>query len=129
MMNSIAFLGVSALIFLCVSPSLQNSYVIKTFDAKVDHFTFTTNETFKLRYLINDSWWDPTLTTSSIFFYTGNEGDITLFSDNAGLVWEWAPEFNALVVFAEHRYYGESMPFGNLSFSVSVYTLVSSYIR
>uniref|UniRef100_A0A0A9WII6 Lysosomal Pro-X carboxypeptidase n=1 Tax=Lygus hesperus TaxID=30085 RepID=A0A0A9WII6_LYGHE len=120
-MNSIKFLGVFALIF-CVSPSLQYDYKVKTFDTKLDHFTFTTNATFKLRYLINDSWWDPTLTTSPIFFYTGNEGDITLFSDNAGLVWEWAPDFNALVVFAEHRYYGESLPFGNLSFTDPKYS-------
>lgn len=37
-----------------------------------------------------------------IFFYTGNEGSIEEFWDNTGFVFDIAPEFNALVVFAEH---------------------------
>ena len=35
------------------------------------------------------------------------------FDSNAGLMWESAPAFNALLVFAEHRYYGHSKPFGS----------------
>lgn len=48
---------------------------------QVDHFDFTKKITFKLRYLINDTYWG-TERNSPIFFYAGNEGDITDFSDN-----------------------------------------------
>lgn len=30
-------------------------------------------------------------------------------------MWDMAPMFNALLLFAEHRFYGETLPFGNKS--------------
>ncbi|KAL0276297.1 UNVERIFIED_CONTAM: hypothetical protein PYX00_003896 [Menopon gallinae] len=91
------------------------SYVVKSFEVPVDHFSFSRNDSFRMRYLINDTYWDGK--TGPIFFYTGNEGAIEMFADNSGFIWEIAPSFKALIVFAEHRYYGASLPFGDKSLS------------
>lgn len=65
-------------------------------------------------YLINESY--STSKEDPIFFYTGNEGSIETFAENTGLMWDLAPKFNAIVVFAEHRYYGKTLPFANQSY-------------
>lgn len=92
------------------------TYDIFNFTQPLDHFNFENSDrSFQMRYLINDQYWRkpaPGVTAGPIFFYTGNEGPITLFADNTGFMWDIAPEFEALLVFAEHRYYGASMPFG-----------------
>lgn len=97
------------------SHSAKYKYEIKTFDVRVDHFSFAVQDTFKLRYLINDTW--SKTENAPIFFYTGNEGRIEVFAENTGFLWESARKFGALVIFAEHRYYGESLPYGNKSFA------------
>ncbi|XP_074996288.1 lysosomal Pro-X carboxypeptidase isoform X4 [Calonectris borealis] len=84
---------------------------------QIDHFGFDENLTFQQRYLVADQHWKKD--NGPILFYTGNEGDITWFCNNTGFMWDVAEELNAMLVFAEHRYYGESLPFGNESFSDS----------
>ncbi|KAB1272497.1 Lysosomal Pro-X carboxypeptidase [Camelus dromedarius] len=84
---------------------------------RVDHFGFNTDKTFKQRYLIADRHWKKD--GGSILFYTGNEGDIIWFCNNTGFMWDVAEELKAMLVFAEHRYYGESLPFGSNSFKDS----------
>ena len=84
------------------------------FNATIDHFNFRPTEeaTFPLRFLVNDQFWQGN-TSGPCFFYAGNEANIWQFVNNSGFLFEAAKEFHALVVFAEHRYYGTSKPFGN----------------
>ena len=84
---------------------------------QLDHFSFVNNASFRQRIIVSMDHWRPQ--EGVIFFYTGNEGDIMQFANNTGFMWDYADDFGAMVVFAEHRYYGESLPFGQDSFKVA----------
>ena len=43
-----------------------------------------------------------------------------------GFIWDIAPFFNAMVIFAEHRYYGQSLPYGNKSLTPGKIFIVAS---
>jgi lysosomal Pro-X carboxypeptidase len=45
---------------------------------------------------------------------------VTLYLNNTGLMWELAPRYNALLVFAEHRFYGAFAPTAALSTALSL---------
>ena len=84
------------------------------FKQKLDHFNFAppTNEVprhFQQRYYVClEQQWNP---GQPIFFYTGNEANVDLFVNMSGIMWENAAQFGAMLVFAEHRYFGKSLPF------------------
>ncbi|KAM3960893.1 lysosomal Pro-X carboxypeptidase [Aphomia sociella] len=101
------------LLTLLVAVRSEYKYQTKWFRVPLDHFGYQRNETFKIKYLENEDYWDKA--SGPIFFYTGNEGQIEVFAQHTGFMWDIAEEFRAKLVFAEHRYYGASMPFGNKS--------------
>lgn len=112
-----------AILVICVSLEFVNISAIEIsklktsyFDQTIDHFNFrsNSNQTYKQRYLYTDQYWKK---GSPMLFYTGNEGDITSFANNTGIMFEFGENLTAYIVFAEHRYYGESLPFGNSSFN------------
>ncbi|PON92157.1 Peptidase S [Trema orientale] len=91
----------------------QIRYETRYFEQRLDHFSFSELPRFRQRYLISTEHWVGPTRLGPIFVYCGNEGDIAWFAANTGFVWEIAPQFGAMVVFPEHRYYGESVPYGN----------------
>jgi len=101
-----------------ISSPLSSNFTFKTlfYDQQIDHFGFANENTYKQKYLIADQFWKK---NGPIFFYTGNEGAIEWFCNNTGFMWDIAPQFNAMLVFAEHRYYGTSLPFGADSYKNS----------
>lgn len=91
--------------------SLETKYI----EVPLDHFAYIEEpNVFQLRYLINAEHYDE---MGPIFIYTGGKGDISVQAQNAGFMFDIASTFKALLVFIEHRYYGESLPFGDTSFS------------
>ncbi|KAK6237829.1 hypothetical protein QUC31_003298 [Theobroma cacao] len=91
----------------------QYRYETRYFSQRLDHFSFSDLPNFRQRYLINTEHWVGASRLGPIFLYCGNEGDIEWFAVNTGFVWDIAPHFGAMVLFPEHRYYGESMPYGS----------------
>ncbi|KAJ7571672.1 hypothetical protein O6H91_01G171700 [Diphasiastrum complanatum] len=84
------------------------------FTQLLDHFTFSHPQaTFQQKYLVNKEFWHGAQKAGPIFLYCGNEAEIEYFADISGFLLEIARRFGALLIFAEHRYCGESMPFGN----------------
>ncbi|KAG0484064.1 hypothetical protein HPP92_012148 [Vanilla planifolia] len=62
---------------------------------------------------LNPRYWGGANTTSPIFFYLGLEGRMEVSDEVDNFIEENAQSFRALLVFTEHRYYGESYPFGS----------------
>ena len=83
------------------------------FDVAIDHKNPEMG-TYKMQYLVDDQYFKDRseLKPRPIFFYAGNEGSIWDFYKNSGFMTETlAKQYGALVVFAEHRYFGLSWPF------------------
>jgi len=91
---------------------------LHTFTQYVDHFTWraptTPSPTYQQRYYLcrKDDYSNSSSGSSRkvLFFYTGNEAPVDLYVNHTGLMWENAPLYNALMIFAEHRFYGGSQP-------------------
>eukprot|EP00930_Biecheleria_cincta_P044708 TRINITY_DN30785_c0_g1_i1.p1 TRINITY_DN30785_c0_g1~~TRINITY_DN30785_c0_g1_i1.p1 ORF type:complete len:529 (-),score=44.52 TRINITY_DN30785_c0_g1_i1:242-1777(-) len=93
-------------------PGVANA-TVHWYSQLIDHFSWaptpTGEQTFKQRYFVYDAHWKK---SGPIFFYCGNEANVELYVNSTGLMWEHARDFGAALVFAEHRYFGESKPFG-----------------
>jgi len=87
---------------------------------ELDHFNFNSDQTFFMRFIYDDQYWKADdESVGPVFIYTGNEGPLEGYWDNTGFFTQTlAKELNALVVMIEHRYYGQTLPFGDDSYKV-----------
>ncbi|GLJ47242.1 hypothetical protein SUGI_0997200 [Cryptomeria japonica] len=96
-----------------VSSLSKASYEANNYTQVLNHFGYTPEsyQTFPQRYFIDKSNWGGAQSNSPIFVWLGSAVDITHDLDT-GIFIDQAPNFKALVVYIEHRYYGTSMSFG-----------------
>ena len=90
----------------------DKSSTAKSWQAQVDNFDSSNNATYAQRYFVNDQYWDR---KGPVFYYIGGEGTVT--SPPTGYVEEIGKSYNALLITLEHRFYGESIPNGNVESS------------
>lgn len=76
----------------------------------IDHFS-DDSATFQQKYYVNGTSWDG---EGPVFFYLGNEGGLT-GPPQFGYMLDLAERYNGLLVSCEHRFYGESVPNGDMS--------------
>lgn len=94
---------------LSVERDLLSRCKEKWISQRLDHFDVG-SATFEQRYFVCDEFFRHH--RGAMFFYTGNEANVELYLNHSGLMWENAQHYGAMLVFAEHRYFGESLPFG-----------------
>ncbi|XP_023511789.1 lysosomal Pro-X carboxypeptidase-like [Cucurbita pepo subsp. pepo] len=89
----------------------------KTFyyNQTLDHFNYRPESytTFPQRYIVNFKYWGGANSSAPIFAYLGAEAPIDDDLNVIGFMTDNAIQFNALLVYIEHRYYGKSVPFGS----------------
>ncbi|EQC34484.1 hypothetical protein SDRG_07812 [Saprolegnia diclina VS20] len=91
------------------SGDLRSRCETNTLLQPLDHFGASANAaSFEQRYLTCSEFFDAT--NGPIFFYTGGNANVEVFLNTTGAMWEAAPVANALLVFAEHRFFGTSIP-------------------
>lgn len=112
---------------IAATVTVSPPYSVRTFQQRLDHFGNGPNSArlWPQRFLINDTFWGGP--GHPILFYTGNEGPIEAFYAACGFMTTvLAPKFKALLIFAEQRYYGKSLPFGHTSWSAGALTYLST---
>ncbi|KAG6682454.1 hypothetical protein I3842_13G142700 [Carya illinoinensis] len=97
------------------SANVSDDFETFYYNQTLDHFNYMPESysTFQQKYVINSKYWDGANRSAPILAYLGAEapldGDLRII----GFLTDNAAEFKALLVYIEHRYYGESIPLGS----------------
>lgn len=95
------------LLFSVVRGQSSANCTFMYFDQPIDHFNGNTLGVFKQRVCVYNKF---RMGEDMLFFYTGNESPVDLYVNNTGLMWDLGQRLGVVLAFAEHRYFGESVP-------------------
>ncbi|PRP85970.1 hypothetical protein PROFUN_06092 [Planoprotostelium fungivorum] len=132
-MRGIIFL---LLVTLCYSarffPSVLQpqaiDFPVQFFNQTLDHFNPTDSRTFTQRYWVNDKHWSGG--DAPIILYINGEGPVSgPPSASDDFVVTLADNLQATIVTLEHRYYGDSSPFDDLTVENLRYLTVEQALR
>lgn len=90
------------------SPAVQTQWM----QQPLDHFDSSENRTWKMRYFQRLDMWKP---KGPIYLFMNGEGKATKGFLQTGTTYELARETNGVLFLTEHRYYGNSKPFKNVT--------------
>ncbi|OMO58224.1 hypothetical protein CCACVL1_25531 [Corchorus capsularis] len=95
---------------------LPPEFVTYYYEQTLDHFNYKSESylTFRQKYIVNSKYWGGANSSSPIFVYTGGADELFIDIDvvTSGFMTDLASRFQGLLLYIEHRYYGDSMPFG-----------------
>ncbi|XP_057953876.1 uncharacterized protein LOC131148157 [Malania oleifera] len=95
-----------------VVPSASSSSDLKTFfyNQTLDHFNYNPDcyTTFPQKYMMSTEYWGGAAANAPIFVYFGAEAPLDEDKYFVGFLSDNARHFQALIVYIEHRFYGES---------------------
>ncbi|KAL2944192.1 Lysosomal Pro-X carboxypeptidase [Bienertia sinuspersici] len=92
------------------------------FTQKLDHFGHYVglhDATFQQKVVINDTLWGGAQVRAPIFVLLGNEDGLTFDPNIHGILALCASEFRAMLIHIEHRFYGESIPYGSIDLAMA----------
>jgi len=112
-----------AIFYLSVSINCQNHYPngyylppvpdVLWYTQIFDHFNSSDTRTFQQRYLVYDDFYNnSTMAHKPIFFCPGGESDVFGGYQHNGFMFQFGQKLGAFMLFPEHRFYGDSLPFG-----------------
>lgn len=82
----------------------------------VDHFNYQANQTYQQRYWYIDNYFNPSI--GPVFVYICGEYVCPGVPESRQWIVTLAQRFQGLILVLEHRYYGQSMPYGKDSLKI-----------
>ncbi|KAK4877964.1 hypothetical protein RN001_010470 [Aquatica leii] len=106
--------------------SVEEDVQLGWFEQPIDHFNIQDKRTFLMRYLENDVFFKP---GGPLLLEIGGESDISPLTIKQSQSYELAKQLSGKIIVLEHRYYGKSSPFKNLTAKNLVYLNVEQALE